>query len=182
MKRIVLVCLFLAGIAYAQDSLEIRLDDEQRDKMEFAGVFKSSISLELGGKSGFAGVSYDLLLSRKWRLGLGAGFLGMGADIKFHPFGVKRDKMIFNIGLRANAFLPPSGSNYMFYSIPVGITYFTVNRLNIGIDAGPLLKKPFLVNEVLHGVGTDVNYLWFSVKVGYRFSFYAMRRASKLKN
>ena len=58
--------------------------------MEFAGVYKSSISFELGGKSGLAGVSYDLLLSRKWRMGLGLGFPAAGADVKFYPFGVKR--------------------------------------------------------------------------------------------
>lgn len=180
MKLLLSVFLFFSSFAFGQDSLIIDLNKEERKKMEFAGVYKSSLSLELGGKSGYTGVSYDLLLSRKWRLGLGIGYPGVGTDLKFHPFGVKRDKLILNIGMRANAFLPPTSSNYMFYSLPIGLTYYTVNRLNLEIDAGPMFKTPLNPSTPQSGFGNDINYIWFSLKIGYRFSFYAIRRARLL--
>lgn len=180
--RLIITILFLClGTIYAQDStLFIDIKKEDQKRMEFAGVFKSSVSLEGGGKSGFVGVSYDLLLSRKWRIGIGGGYSGAGADIKFYPFGVKRKKLVFNVGLRANAFLPINGTNYMFYSLPIGFSLFTVNRINLELDAGPMLKRQFDQSKVESGVGDKINYVWISLKIGYRFSFYAMKRAREL--
>ena len=183
MKILITVLSLLIGVCYAQDSTlvnVIEMDKEDQRRMEFAGVFKSSISLEGGGKSGFAGLSCDLLLSRKWRIGFGGGFCGAGADVKFYPFGVKRDKLVFNVGARANAFFPINGTNYMFYSAPLGLSFFTVNRINLELDAGPLFKQPFNQSETQLGIGNDINWVWFSLKVGYRFSFYAMKRARAL--
>ncbi len=119
-------------------------------------------------------------MSRKWRVGVGIGYPGVGGEVKFYPFGVKRDKLLLNVGGRANALFPVNGSNYMFYSIPVGLSYFTVNRMNLEIDAGPLLKEPFDNNVVQSGFGSQIDYVWFSLKLSYRFSFYAMRRAKRL--
>ncbi|NOQ74741.1 MAG: hypothetical protein GQ574_22195 [Crocinitomix sp.] len=181
MKISIVIILLFTGVCHAQDStLNIELDRSDLKKMEFAGVFKSSISLEGGGKSGYGGISYDLLLSRKWRVGIGGGYSGAGADVKFYPWGVKRDKLVLNLGLRANAFLPLNGTNYMFYSAPIGLSFFTLNRINLELDAGPLLKRQFDQSETEIGFGSKINYAWVSIKVGYRFSFYAMKRSRKL--
>ncbi len=183
MKLLVVITFLISSISYAQDSVLVHVVDmskEEQKKMEFAGVFKSSISLEGGGKSGFAGISYDLLLSRKWRVGIGGGYSGAGADVKFYPWGVKRDKLVMNVGLRANAVLPFDGTNYMFYSAPIGLSYFTLGRINLELDAGPLLKRQFNQSEIAYGIGNKINYAWVSLKIGYRFSFYAMKRAREL--
>ncbi|MFT5822017.1 MAG: hypothetical protein ACI8ZM_003273 [Crocinitomix sp.] len=181
MKLIATIIILFTGVCHAQDStLVIEIDPNEMAKMEFAGVFKSSISLEGGGKSGFVGISYDLLLSKKWRVGIGGGYSGAGADVKFYPWGVKRDKLVLNLGLRANALMPVNGTNYLFYSAPIGLSFFTVNRINLELDAGPLFKRQFDQSETEIGFGSKINYAWVSLKVGYRFSFYAMKRARKL--
>lgn len=184
MRFLIILFLVVSSVSRAQDSTlttEIRIDKAERRKMEFAGVYKSSISLEIFGKSGFVGASYDVLLSRKWRLGLGAGYAGGGADLKFYPFGVKRDAVLLNIGFRANAFLQPNSTHYRMYSLPIGLSLFTVNRMNLELDVGPMMNKIFTgFDEPYSGFASNINFVWFSMKVGYRFSFYAMKRARKL--
>jgi hypothetical protein len=181
MRLFITIFALFTGVCHAQDStLVIEIDPDEMAKMEFEGVFKSSISLEGGGKSGFAGISYDLLLSRKWRVGIGGGYAGAGADVKFYPWGVKRDKLIMNLGLRANTFLPIGGTNYMFYSAPIGLSFFTVKRINLELDAGPMIKRQFDPLETPIGIGSKLDYAYVSIKIGYRFSFYAMKRARNL--
>lgn len=155
---------------------EIPLDDLK--KMEFSGVYKSAISAELGGKSGFIGFSYDRLLSSHTRLGIGAGFKGVGVDFKYYPIKVQRDKWLFNVGLRTNMVNLPS--NYLFCSLPIGVSFFGASRLNFDLDVGPLYKFPIANNSNNPDFANNWNYVWFSLKVGYRFSFYAMRRARRL--
>ena len=82
MRLIVLAVLFFSFFAQGQDP-DITPDDVS--KMEFSGVFKSSVSIEFAGKSGFVGVSYDRLLSSHLRFGVGAGFKGAGLDFKYYP-------------------------------------------------------------------------------------------------
>ena len=181
MRLLIAILVLFTGVSHAQDSaLVVKIDPNEMAKMEFAGVFKSAINLEGGGKSGFVGISYDLLLSRKWRVGIGGGYSGAGADVKFYPWGVKRDKLVLNLGLRANAFLPMDETNYMFYSVPIGLSFFTVNRINLELDAGPMIKRQFDPLEMPIGIGSKLNYAYVSIKIGYRFSFYAMKRARNL--
>ena len=181
MRHLLFLFAFVSIISFAQDEKPvIDLEKEERDKMEFAGVFKSSISAEFGGKAGLAGVSYDLLLSKRWRIGAGIGYPGAGMDVKLYPKGVGRDRLIFNLGLRANAVLPPGQDQYAFYSLPLGFSYFAANRINLEFDMGPMYKVPITGSLQETGLGHSVNYVWVSFKLGYRFSFYAMKRARQL--
>jgi hypothetical protein len=184
MRAILLLLAVIPFMSLAQkDTIKvpvIQLDKKDQKKMEFAGVYKSAVGVELGGKSGYIGITYDHLLSRRWRLGLGVGYPGFGGEVKCFPFGVKRDKLLFNVGARATALFPAKGTNYMFYSIPIGLSYFTVNRMNVELDAGPLFKEPFDSSVPATGFGSEIDYVWFSLKLSYRFSFYAMRRAKQL--
>lgn len=183
MRLLFVFLLFFIGSLFAQDTLlipEIELDKKERSKMEFAGVFKSSINVELGGKTGFGGLSYDLLLSRRIRLGLGIGYPAAGVEIMCFPFGVKRDQLLFKLGGRATAFFPPNETGFMLYSVPVGFSYFMARRINLEVDAGPLFKTTFTGAAPVAGLANSLNYVWFSVKLGYRFSFYSMRRARQL--
>lgn len=184
MRIVVLLFLLAPFFSLAQGPKDsttvIQLEREEQAKMEFSGVFKSSISLELAGKSGWVGASYDLLLSRRLRLGIGVGYPGAGLDFKCYPYGVGRDKFIFNLGLRANVIMPPGDSQYAFYSLPIGFSYFAANRINFDLDVGPMYKYQIDNGSPETGISSQINYVWFSAKIGYRFSFYAMRRARQL--
>lgn len=169
------------GNAQEDSTQVIELKKEVRNKMEFAGVFKSAIGVELGGKSGLVGVNYDLLFSRHVRMGLGLGYAGAGAELKFFPFGgVKRQKIRFTAGIRANYMAFPNETKKMFYSAPLGIFYAGLNRVNYEFDIGPLYQNTFDQPGLEEGISDRFNYVWFSVKLSYRFSFYAMRRAREL--
>lgn len=174
--RYLFVCIFLVPFLVAGQEHEIPTDE--LNKMEFAGVYKSTISAEIGGKSGFVGISYDRLLSARTRIGVGAGFKGVGLDFKYYPIMVSRDRWLFNLGLRANLVNVPSP--YLFCSLPIGVSFFGLSRLNFDVDAGPLYKFPIAKGVTNTDFTANWNYVWFSVKVGYRFSFYAMRRARRL--
>lgn len=176
MKLFWFVFLFYPFIVLSQI---IDVPAEDIKKMEFEGIYKSSISLELGGKSGLVGVSYDLLLSPRWRFGVGGGYSGAGIDLKFYPGKVQRNKIIFNLGARANIFQLPN--DYVFYSLPLGLTYFSDFRMNFDFDIGPLYKQTLNDNLSPGSFWNDWNYVWISAKVSYRFSFYAMNRWRKTK-
>lgn len=180
MSRFSIALLTLAFFSFLGYGQEIRLEKEERRKMEFAGVFKSSVSLELGGKSGYAGVSYDLLLTEKWRLGLGVGYPGAGLDVKCFPFSVRRDKLVFNLGLRSSVLLPQDGTNVFIHSTPIGVALFAPSRLNLELDFGPALIHSIDPAQEITGTSENLSYFWGSIKIGYRFSFYAMKRARRL--
>lgn len=177
MKVLFFVFLLSSFAGFSQD---ISLEKEEIKKMEFAGVYKCAINLEGGGKTGFVGLSYDYLLSRRWRVGVGLGYPGVGADVKFYPTGVKRFKPVVNLGLRSTAFFPNNGTAIMAYSLPIGISFFGPSRVNIELDAGPMLKYPINNGEAITGISDQIGNVWVSIKIGHRFSFYAMKRAREL--
>ena len=168
----------LTLISFVARGQEQEITPDELKKMEFSGVFKSTISLELGGKSGYVGVSYDRLLSSHSRIGIGAGYSGVGLDFKYYPRQVQRDKWLLNIGLRANMMNVPS--NFVFCSLPVGLSFFGLSRLNFDLDLGPMYKLPIATDMKTSQFSENWNYVWFSAKVGYRFSYYAMKRARRL--
>lgn len=177
MKVFLGLLLCLPIIVFSQ---EISLKEDEIRKMEFSGVFKSSISLEGFGKSGLIGVSYDVLLSKRWRWGIGGGYAGFGTAIKWYPTGVKRFKPVFNIGIRCNTFFPKNSAPLIMYSMPIGLSYFGPSRINMEFDIAPTLKRPINANEKIEGIAATTKIIWFSVKLGYRFSFYSIKRKRQL--
>lgn len=175
MKGFLFLLTLISLVARAQEQ---EITPDELKKMEFSGVFKSTISLELGGKSGFVGVSCDRLLSSHSRIGIGVGYAGVGVDFKYFPRHVKRDKWLLNIGLRANMMNVPS--NFVFCSLPIGFSFFGLSRLNFDFDLGPMYKLPIATDLKTSPFSENWNYVWFSAKVGYRFSYYAMKRARRL--
>ncbi|MDC3352016.1 hypothetical protein OAV92_02100 [Crocinitomicaceae bacterium] len=174
-----LILMLFSVVTVAQDDSKgvIDLPKEVQKKMEFAGVFKSSIGIEFAGKSGLVGVNYDLLLSRHVRLGMGLGYAGAGMDLKFFPIGgVKRGKLRFTAGLRANYMEFPEQDHKLFLSAPLGLFYAGVNRINYEFDIGPLHQQVYPQTGSVEGFSDQFQYVWFSLKLSYRFSFYAMKR------
>ncbi len=171
-----MIILPLSGAAQNVD-----LEEEEQNKMEFAGVFKSAINVEGFGKTGFVGISYDHLLSARWRVGVGVGYPGFGADLKFYPWKVKRFSPVFNLGLRSVAFFPKNGTAVALHSLPIGISYFGKSRINVELDIGPMFTVPLSAGAEIFGSSTNLPPIWFSVKIGHRFSFYAIKRARQLE-
>jgi hypothetical protein len=158
----------------------IDIDKEDLKKMEFAGVFKSSIGLQIGGTSGIIGFSYDLLLTEKLRAEIGGGYAGAGIGIKIYPFSVKRQAICFNLGIRSQVLALPDSSPMHLHSLPIGITYFGSNRLNYEFDLGPALPFPLHNNENIYGA-SEFLFGYASFKLSYRFSFYNMNRVKELE-
>lgn len=179
---ILFLLIGLNGMAQEDSPKVIHLEKEVQNKMEFAGVFKSSIGLEFAGKSGLLGVNFDHLFSRYMRLGVGAGYAGAGLDLKFFPIGgIKRGKLRFTVALRGNYVAFPNQNQHLFLSAPIGLFYAGVNRINYEFDLGPLYRQTYPVDGAVSGFTDQLQYLWFSIKVSHRFSFYAMKRERQLK-
>jgi len=172
--RLIIVLILFSIPIYGQGE---RIDQKELNKMEFGGVFRSAISLQGGGKVGFVGASYDLFLSPRWRFGIGAGFNTWGTDFRFFPYKIQRGKLRFNFGLRARLPYQNVSFNSGIFSLPIGVSFFTVRRINLELDAGP--GSFFYLND-----GTSsffaINEVIFSAKIGYRFSVYSIRRSRRL--
>ena len=177
-KRLTFIYLLFGMFVYAQP-ITVEMDESELKKMEYSGVFKSALSLELAGGAGYAGIAYDLFLMEKIRLGVGVGYPGVGANLKIYPFGIGRAKYIFNVGVRTQLFLPPNETSAFIYNLPLGVSFFALNRLNFDLDFGPAYTMPANSNEMLNNFPKDL-YFWGGLKIGYRFSFYNMKRVRQL--
>ncbi len=176
--------LFMIGVnvLFAQPDV-IDLPKEEQKKMEFSGVFKSSLGIESGGGSGYIGLAYDHLLSARWRIGASAGYPSVGANIKCFPFGVQRDRLLFSIGARGNFYFDLSQvQRFSGISVPLGISYFIPSRINLELEVGPIAYFSNGENEFTPLYNGALQNVWFSVKIARRFSFYSMRRARQLEN
>lgn len=171
--------IFTHYISFTQ--IIVDLEEEDLKKMEFAGVFKSSIAAQIGGTAGIIGASYDLLVSEKIRIEVGGGYVAAGIGVKVYPFSVKREKVCFNFGVRSQLLYLPQSAPVYLNSLPIGFTYFGLNRLNYEIDFGPALPIGLQSNDALYGASKFL-YGYASFKIGYRFSFYNMRRIRQLND
>jgi hypothetical protein len=179
MKTCFFSFLLLFQMAGFTQPVIVELDSNDVRKMEFSGVFKSSISVELAGASGYVGLVYDLFLKEKLRVGASIGYPGAGVNVKWYPFGIGRGKYVLNAGLRGQLFLPPNETSTLLYNLPIGISYFALNRLNFDLDFGPAYAMPAVQGESLSNF-TDDLYFWGAFKIGYRFSFFNMKRVREL--
>ncbi|WP_027421203.1 hypothetical protein [Crocinitomix catalasitica] len=157
----------------------VDLDEDDIARMEFSGVFKSALSIELGGGTGFAGLAFDHFLREKLRMGISVGYPATGANFKVYPFGIDRHKACWNIGWRSTAFLTANDPLFLMHNLPIGISVFGKNQINFEIDFGPAYSHALKSTDVLTGFSKNL-YFWGGVKIGYRFSFYSMKRARQL--
>lgn len=130
---------------------------------------KNSISLNLFGTSGMAGVTYERLLLNHLGLEAGVGLYGFGGGVSYYPLVVKKNKINPYIGLKYNQIIVLiREAIYM----PIGITYTSKWKLNFGTDMGFAYypEKKFGSNAPLFEIkkSSQIGYLW-NVKIGYRF-------------
>lgn len=148
-------------------------------KFEFEGVYRSTISVNVGGVTGIVGVSYDVLLSRHWQFECGLGFPAIGFGFSYYPFSIKREEKKFKVAYRSLLIAFPINTLLVYHSIGFGLTFFTRNKWNVGFDVG---------GAYVHS-GTSFDYqppsnlpfhISGNLKAGYRFSFRVMKRRKEL--
>jgi len=128
---------------------------------------KNAISLNVAGTTPFVGITYERLLSNRFNFEVGLGLYSVGLGIKFFPFPISDNKMVFHTGFVTNLFATPfdtfgsgdfSSTNY----IMIGLSYFGKEGFNFAIDIGPSLNYDFTFNEIS-------NPIYGNLKLGYRF-------------
>lgn len=152
---------------------------------QFGGVYKSSISANLGGVTGFGGFTYEYLMGPHWQVEAGIGFWSLGVGFDYYPWVVKREKSRLKVSLRNSWFYPVS-ANLLFHSAGIGMTHFFKERLNLAFDIG--VSYIHLIDELqsYDFVLDDAKGAWpvyphFNVKLGYRFSLKMMKRVKELE-
>lgn len=179
---IVITLLFVGTISSAQeiDSATVR----KINKYHFGGVYKSAVSLNLGGVTGFAGFTYDYFMSQHWRFEAGLGYYSTGFGFDFYPWPIKREQSRFKLNVR-NSIFSPFVDNVLLHSFGVGMTKFFTNKLNLGFDVGITYTYQVDTWQSYDWVQDDSKGAWllyphFNIKLGYRFSVKAWKRKREL--
>ena len=124
---------------------------------------KNAISLSVLGVTPLIGFSYGRILSEKISAEIGVGFISLGAGIKYYPWGMKTNKLLFHTGIAAAAsefHKKPmiDGEGFVSY-IPFGVNYFGIRSLNIGANIGPGTSYFNFENVLIYG----------NLNIGFRF-------------
>jgi len=101
-KTILFICFIILSF---QGIAQVEIDSATVRKLqgyEFGGVYRSALTFNIGGVTGIAGVTYDVLIAKKMGFEIGGGFLGGGVGFTYYPFGIKREKKKFHITLKSN--------------------------------------------------------------------------------
>ena len=163
MKRKTIKLLLILCISiYFMDS-SFGQDDEKWTSVSK----KNSISLNIAGTTPFIGITYEHLISNRFNFEAGLGVYSIGAAIKYFPFPIYNNKMVFHLVLGTNLFSTPfdtfgsgdfSSTNYL----ALGLSYFGKEGFNFGLGIGPSINYDFTFKEVSQS-------FYGNLKLGYRF-------------
>ena len=177
MKNLILfVALLFTTLGFSQDKEKEKIHP---DKIQFAGVYKNSISLNGGGTSGTGGISWEHLLSKHLVFDFGLGYIGGGAGFKFLPYAVQRGTSRFHVNLCYSVTILPEISHFQQFYVGVGTTWFMTRKFNFSLDIGPAYYYHFLSSPKFF---PDRWIPMGNLKIGYRFSLVAMKRRIELIN
>lgn len=134
------------------------------EKISHENPLKKNItSISLLGVTPVLGFSYERLFTQKFSMEIGVGFLSLGLGMKYYPWGMKTNKLLFHtgIGVAASEFHKKpmiDGEGFVSY-IPLGISYLGKRSLIIGANVGPGTSYFNFQNILIHG----------NLNVGVRF-------------
>lgn len=139
---------------------------------EFNGVERHSISFNVGGVTGFSGFTYEYLLSPKWNIEFGGGYIGAGLGLSYYAMPVKKGKPRLNITLRSFYYnIPWQQEELVRHCISVGLTHFTENKLTFSGDLGPAYAQDLKSIRYYDPFPTRFPfYFTWTLKVAYRFT------------
>ena len=130
---------------------------------------KNSVSINVFGSSGIAGVTYERLFFNHMGLEVGLGAFGFGGGITYYPLAVQKNKINPYIGVKYNQIIVMLSE--AVYA-PIGITYTSKWNVTFGADIGFAYypDKRFGGNVPMFKIkeNSQIGYLW-NVKIGYRF-------------
>lgn len=148
MKNILLVTLILLS------SLKV---SAQADPNTIIPLKSEGISFGLaGGPQAPLGLSYDLMLTKKTSIEIGAGILAGGLSFRF--FLTDPTMRRFNYYVQPNFMIYYSIPTAMYY-LPLGISYHSKNNLQYSFDAGIMYTEAFDPSLSPYA----------GAKIGYRF-------------
>lgn len=136
---------------------------------------KNSISFNILGTGTYLGFSYERLLYQRLSLEVGVGLVGIGAGATYYPFR-KVEKGGFHpyTGIKTTFNTMGSGGEKNMTYLPLGITFFTKNRMAFGLDVGPSYQtnySPFgkVIAEFAETFPKSQVLLYGNLKISYRF-------------
>ena len=106
-----------------------------------AMIERSSFSANIMGSSSLGGITFDKVISDKFIWEIGLGYVGFGTGLTYYPFNIQKSKICPYTGLKFSFLGLPEVVMAGWGYIPIGVTFFSKQRLNIGIDVGPALGK-----------------------------------------
>lgn len=128
---------------------------------------KNAVSLNVAGSTPLIGVTYERLMTDHFNFEFGLGLISVGTALKYFPWAISDNKMVFHTGLSTNIFSTPlddlRSSDYSNITyLMIGLTYFGVGGFNFALDVGPSYNYDFTYNE-------SSTPFYGSIKLGYRF-------------
>jgi len=131
-------------------------------------VGKNAFSLNIMGSASLGGITYDLNMGDRFHLELGVGLIGIGAGLTYYPFKIKESKSCLYTGIKLSSLaLVDVGGGTVAY-IPLGVTYFSPYKINIGFDIGPAKGKWKDSSFGNSNPQTRSFYIYGNMKIGFR--------------
>ena len=149
-------------------ALVISISCQGQESYEWSSVTDSNaVSLNVAGTTPFVGIAYERLITNKLNFEAGIGVFSVGVALKYFPFPIYANKMVFHLELGSNLFGTPfdtfgstdfSNTNYLAF----GLSYFGREGFNFGLGIGPSINYDFTFDEVAQS-------FYGNLKLGYRF-------------
>lgn len=136
---------------------------------------KNSFSFNILGTGTYIGFSYERLIKQRLSLEVGFGLVGAGVGVSFYPFGIDPyGGFAPYSGIKTTFNTMGSGGEKNITYIPIGVTYFTQNKMAFGIDVGPSYQtnySPFgkVTAEKASTFPNTQFSIYGNLKISYRF-------------
>ena len=135
----------------------------QAEKIE-----RNAFSLNVMGCSSLGGLTYDRNIGNCFHMELGIGLIGIGAGLTCYPFQIKESKFCPYSGIKLSSIaLVDVGGGTVAY-VPLGGTYFSPYKINIGFDIGPARGKWQESSFGNANPQTNYFYIYGNIKIGFR--------------
>ena len=147
---------------------------------EFGGIYKSSISVNVGGTSGIIGGSFEHFVNPHLQLEVGAGFPACGIGVNIYPWKIKRGAERFMFAYKGVYLNTPWRLPIYQHAIVLGLTFFTEKKWNWTLNVGPMYVHSTDNFNFIEPEGDSPLSVMVNIKGSYRFSFQAMKRNREL--